>query len=92
MAGTIFFGENAVTKIDVLRGSGTDRVSFTMERAPTPLPELDAADAGSNRYPPHVSVEVRNGYAEEWIAKCFGKGHEIIIIDTRDGSRETVLS
>ena len=91
MAGTIYFGENAVTKIDVLRGSGTDRVSFTMQRAPTPFPELDAADPG-NKYPPHVSIEVRQGYAEEWIAKCFGKGHEIVIIDTHDGKRETVLS
>ena len=54
-----------VAKTTIVRRSGyTDQVLFQLE-GPTPFPEMDAQEPG--KYPPHCSMEVRRGYAEEWL-------------------------
>jgi hypothetical protein len=55
----IKFAGLTVTKIFVLRGTGTDKISFTCDGAPTTFPE--------SKYPPCFNVETRHGYAEEWL-------------------------
>jgi hypothetical protein len=54
-----------VTKVTIVRRAGyTDQVYFRLE-GPSPFPEMEAEKPGN--YPPNCSVEVRRGYAEEWL-------------------------
>jgi len=56
-----------ITKVLVLRRkSGTDKIYFTLE-APSPFPEMEAQEPGN--YPAHLIIDVRRGYAEEWLEK-----------------------
>lgn len=49
-----------IKRVTVVRGSGTDRISFCIE-APTSFPEMN--------YESYLTAETRHGYAEEWLAK-----------------------
>ena len=54
-----------VTKVILVRRAhDTDQVYFRLE-GPSPFPEMEAEKPG--RYPPNCSVQVRQGYAEEWL-------------------------
>ena len=66
--------KQTVEKVTVVRCSGcTDRVSFTLEpAAPSPFPEMEALEPGN--YRATLSLEVRRGYAEEWLSAAFGLG------------------
>lgn len=81
----IMFQDWEVTKIFVLRGLGTDKISFTCEHAPTPFPELERAHV--ERHPPHFNAETRAGYAEEWLEAMFGiemTDERVEFLDTKD--------
>jgi hypothetical protein len=56
-------GKHFLTQPQIVRGNGADYVHFTFA-GPTPFPEM--------KYPGSFSVEVRRGYAEEWLKECFG--------------------
>ena len=82
--GTWNCGSFQVSKITILRGTGTDKVSFTLEGAPTPFPELSQMEPG--KYLPVYSIEVRRGYAERWLLDTYGvradQDPDIKVIDT----------
>jgi hypothetical protein len=68
------FGGSIVTSIQVVRGSGTDRISFNCSGSPSPFPEMERLEPGN--YPPFFRIETRAGYAEEWLEAMFGVSSE----------------
>jgi hypothetical protein len=66
----LHFGDYGVTKIVIVRDVGTDKISFSFDGAPSPFPEMDLQEPG--KYEPHYTIEVRRGYAEEWLKKTYG--------------------
>lgn len=55
-----------VTKIQILRIRGTDKISFQFE-GPSPFPEMESREPG--KYPAEFFVETRRGYAESYLRK-----------------------
>jgi len=52
--------EIEITKVTVVRTRGTDTIVIGFD-GPTPFPEMG--------YPAHLSIECRQGYAENWLSQ-----------------------
>lgn len=52
--------EIEVSKVSVVRTSGTDKVIIWFD-APTPFPEMG--------YPASMTIDCRQGYAENWLSQ-----------------------
>lgn len=67
---TLKFGDHTIKRIQILHRVGsTDTVHFEVA-APSPFPELSKSEPGM--YAPVFRLEVRRGYAEQWLEAMFG--------------------
>ena len=67
-----------VSNVTIVRFvSGVDHVSFELPTLPSPFPELNRKNPGC--FPTTLMVELRRGFAEEWLSTCGYTGPLILI-------------